>query len=623
MNPVSLWRGALGRLRFVWRPTLTVHIVFTLLGVAIFAPLLGVSGKLLLRLSGRPAVADQDIAVFLLSPFGIFALIVFAALLVGIMAFEQSAMMRAALGYSRQERVLALQALRFTARRAPSVFWFSGHLVARLLLIVLPFAAASGAIALLTITDYDINYYLAEKPPEFIRAAVLISIVLAGGVAVLVRKLVGWSLALPLVLFTDVPPGKSFSESNRCVAGHRPAILWSGLLWAASALLLGAVVLGLVRIIGGLAVPPVAGDLSRLLIVLLLLGALFVTSNFLVTTVTSGHFAALVTSIFERLAVAGGYTPTRNQRGLVSDENRAGALTPGRLAAGLLGAAVLAVIAGTALLNDIRIQDDVLIIAHRGAAGRAPENTLASVRAALEDRADWIEIDVQETADGEVVVVHDSDFMKLSGDPVKVWNVTLDRLADIDVGGWFSSAFAGERVPTLREVLDTARGRANVVIELKYYGHDERLEQRVADIVEATDMAGHVAVMSLKYDGVRKMKELRPDWTVGLLSATAIGDLSRLDTDFLAVSTNMASRGFVQRAHDAGKRVFVWTVNDPVTLSQVITRGVDGIITDEPAMARKILAERAELSTPERLLISASMFFGRDFTAREYRDSSP
>jgi glycerophosphoryl diester phosphodiesterase len=79
---------------------------------------------------------------------------------------------------------------------------------------------------------------------------------------------------------------------------------------------------------------------------------------------------------------------------------------------------------------------------------------------------------VQESADGEVVVVHDSDFMKLAGVDLKVWNGTLTQISTLDVGSWFSPAFAAERVPTLQQVLDTARGNSGVLIELKYYGYD-------------------------------------------------------------------------------------------------------------------------------------------------------
>lgn len=618
-SPVSLWRDALARLRQTWVPMLALHVVFATAGIVIFAPLLGLVLQLLLRLSGEPALADQDIARFLLSPAGLVAFVVFAALLIGITAFEQSGMMRIALGRSRPGTLRTVDALSFTVSRAHSVYLFAAHLVGRLLIIVLPFLAIGAVIAWWLISDYDINYYLAQRPNEFILATFLIGLLLASMTVVVVRKLVAWSLALPLVLFHGVAARRSFAESARLTAGARPPILGSFCLWAGSSFLIGSVVLAIVWLIADQLMRVVPADLSLLLVVLGLISGLLAVANLLATTITSGHFAALLTLIYEARASKAGAHPDVNH-----DRSHAKImLTPARLAVALLLAAAAAILSAAFLLNDIRTEDDVVVIAHRGAAGRAPENTMASVRAAIEDRADWVEIDVQETRDGEVVVVHDSDFMKLAGDATKIWNATLEELSDIDIGSWFGPEFAAERVPTLREVLAAARGKAHVVIELKYYGHDEQLESRVAEVVEAEGMTESVAIMSLKYEAVRKMKRLRPGWTVGLLSATAIGDLSRTDADFLAVSTNMASAGFVRRAHDAGKQVFAWTVNDPVTMSQVISNGVDGIITDEPAMAREVLAERAGMSTTERLLLNAATLFGREFKTRKYRDDSP
>ena len=298
-------------------------------------------------------------------------------------------------------------------------------------------------------------------------------------------------------------------------------------------------------------------------------------------------------------------------------------LTAPRFALLLIGAALVAGLVGTWLLNGIRIQDDVLIVAHRGAAGKAPENTLASVRQAIQDGADWVEIDVQESRDGEVVVIHDSDFMKLAGVDLKVRDGALQQIRSIDVGSWFDPAFSAERVPTLQEVLETTRGKARVVIELKYYGFDEKLEQRVVDIVEQTGRTADVAIMSLKYDGIRKVRTLRPEWVIGLLSARAIGDLTTLDSDFLAVNTGMATPGFVRRAGSAGKQVLVWTVNDPLTVFRMMSLGIDGVITDEPEMARRILEQRAGMNPVERLLVHAAIIFGQPVAAGAYRDSSP
>ena len=208
------------------------------------------------------------------------------------------------------------------------------------------------------------------------------------------------------------------------------------------------------------------------------------------------------------------------------------------------------------------------------------------------------------------MVFHDSDFMKLAGVDRKIWDVTLADLQGIDIGSRFAPEFQGERAPTLAEVLDECRGKVGVVIELKYYGRTQQLEQRVAEIVESHGMVADVVIMSLKIDAVRKMKSLRPEWTVGLLMSVTAGDLKDSGADFLAVNAKFAKRRFVSSSHRKGREVFVWTINDASTMSTMIGRGVDGLITDKPALAKSVLAQRAEMSPLERLLLELAGIFG-------------
>ncbi|NDY94435.1 hypothetical protein G3I74_01655 [Wenzhouxiangella sp. C33] len=100
----------------------------------------------------------------------------------------------------------------------------------------------------------------------------------------------------------------------------------------------------------------------------------------------------------------------------------------------------------------VSAEREIEIIAHRGASVTRPENSMAAVEQALVEQSDWVEIDVQETADGQIVVAHDSDFMKMAGIDLKVWNATMADLAGIDIGSWFDPAYAAEHTPTLREV---------------------------------------------------------------------------------------------------------------------------------------------------------------------------
>jgi glycerophosphoryl diester phosphodiesterase len=132
----------------------------------------------------------------------------------------------------------------------------------------------------------------------------------------------------------------------------------------------------------------------------------------------------------------------------------------------------------------------------------------------------------------------------------------------------------------------------------------------VAEVVERTGMQDQISVMSLRYEMVRKMKSLRPNWTVGLLTATAVGKLAGMEGDFLAVSTGMATPARVRAAHAAGKKLFVWTVDDPMTMALMVTRGADGLITNEPAVARRLLRRMDEATTGERLLLGLATWFG-------------
>lgn len=598
---------------------ITVHLAYVALGVILFTPLVGIVGKLLLRVSGQTVLADQDIIYFLLTPSGIVALIVFSGLLITIIAFEQASMMLVCAYGMRGLNIGVMQSLHFTARRAMRIFSFTNQLVVRLLAITLPFLATGAAVAWILITDYDINYYLSEKPPDFLLAVTLIGLLLLVMLVLLVRRLLAWSLALPLILFAGVSPPHSFRESKNLTEGHQRLLLLTLGIWALAALLLGVIILDSVQFLGSKLVPLFSNSIDWLMVILGILVALWSLGNLLVTMFTSGSFAALLITLYED------YGSGLELNGLAhKQQSRQWRLTAPRLALLLIGCTAGAVFVGGWLLNDIRTKNDhAVIIAHRGAAGKAPENTLASIQQAIRDGADWIEIDVQESSDGEVVVIHDSDFMKLAGVNLKVWEATLKQLKEVDIGSWFAPEFSAERVPTLLEVLKETRGQARVMIELKYYGHDQQLEQRVVDIVEQAEMVKDVAVMSLKYDGVRKIRELRPDWVVGLLSAKAIGNLTKRDVDFLAVNTGMATPRFIKNAQLAGKQVFAWTVNDQVSISRMMSLGIDGVITDEPEMARNVLVERSNMSMVERLLMHTAVLLGRPVPGKIYRDQSP
>ena len=610
------------QLRSSWRPILVIHFLFTLGGAVILTPLFALLLQGTLALSGNAAVMDQDIAFLLLSPLGLMTGILLFSVLLAIAGLELGALQVVAQASCAQQQLTALPAARFALAHALLLLRLTIGLTLRLLAYLVPFLGVAGLVAWQLLGAHDINFYLSEHPPEFMIAVAVATVLGAVLTWYLGRRLLGWSMALPLVLFAGVKPEQAFAASEDLVAGQRMRCLKALGNWLLLALLLLAIPFIFLQISLGPMLSS-SGTLVTMALVIGLLGSVWTLLGYLVAALNMAGFSFVIANLYRDLSES--RADSEVIRTLATSDTRVRfGWTPGRFAM-VLALLLIAEMAYLMLmLRNVDMDSEVLIIAHRGAAGAAPENTMAAIQRAIADGTDWVEIDVQETRDGQVIVVHDSDFMKLAGNPMKVWEGDLAQARQIDIGSWFDPAFSEQRVPTLAEVLQVIRqSDARLVIELKYYGHDVQLEQRVVDIVEAADMADRVAVMSLKLEGVQKIQALRPKWHAGLLAVTALGDITRLDVDFLAVNQSKANAAFIRRAHNAGKTVFVWTVNDALSLSHWMSMGVDGIITDEPALARDILAQRAQLSAPERLLLSAALFFGKPEAVKQYRDNSP
>jgi glycerophosphoryl diester phosphodiesterase len=328
-------------------------------------------------------------------------------------------------------------------------------------------------------------------------------------------------------------------------------------------------------------------------------------------------FALLITRLY--LSVGKAQARTAILSPYISGETKQFSRRAMTVAVGLVALAAVGFALAAFLVN--RNERPVLIIAHRGSSWTAPENTLAAFRLAAEQQTDFIELDVQESADGQVLVAHDSDLMKVAGNPTKIWEGDAATLRAIDIGSYKNPGFATERVPTLAEALDVCKGRCKVVVELKSYGHGQQLEQRVVDVVETAGMQNDCIFMSLDHAMARKLKELRPSWRVGLLVAKSIGDLTQLPGDFVAVEARMATRSFIRQMHRAGKDVYVWTLNDPAWMFVALSRGVDGLITDKPDEARLVAERRAEMSNPQRFLASQLIRLGATTEALEREDA--
>lgn len=230
------------------------------------------------------------------------------------------------------------------------------------------------------------------------------------------------------------------------------------------------------------------------------------------------------------------------------------------------------------------------IFAHRGSSARAPENTLAALRCAIEDGADGAEVDAQVTRDNEVVLVHDPDFLRVAGDPRPVCGCSAEAIAALDAGFRFDPAFKGERIPTLREALDLARGRLRLNIELKSAPGRLDLADRVASILRECDAAGFCAVSSFDRDILQRFRDVSPTVPSGRILAGDAAALDPSDSGFVSVEHSLVRQELMAAAVARGIEVHAWTVNDPHRARELASLGVACVIADDPSALRAAMA---------------------------------
>jgi glycerophosphoryl diester phosphodiesterase len=252
--------------------------------------------------------------------------------------------------------------------------------------------------------------------------------------------------------------------------------------------------------------------------------------------------------------------------------------------------------------------DSPLVVAHRGASAEAPENTLAAVRSALARDSDLVEVDVQRSKDGALVLMHDTTLARTTNvrklypnrAPWLVGQFTYAELSRLDAGSWKAPRYAGERIPTLEELVEVVRrSRSGLLLELKapalYPGIVREvtttLAQRQGYLPSAVG-AGRLVVESFSPEAMWECKNAEPSIPVGLLgtpSRSELADIGRW-ADQVNPSHLTADAAYVSEVHRAGLACLVWTVNRPAAMRRALRAGVDGVITNRPDVLHGVLA---------------------------------
>jgi glycerophosphoryl diester phosphodiesterase len=239
------------------------------------------------------------------------------------------------------------------------------------------------------------------------------------------------------------------------------------------------------------------------------------------------------------------------------------------------------------------------VFAHRGSSAYAPENTLAAFQLALNQGAPALELDAMLCADGHIVVIHDDTVNRTTNGSGQVHQMPLAAIQELDAGSYLNPAFKSEKIPTLTEVFETVGRRIFINIEIKNYASPlDSLPSRIASLVQKFNLGEYVLFSSFNPLALLKIRRLLPQAPCGLLifhgtaGGWARGWLGRrFPCQALHPDLRDVTPSFVASTHQSGRRMHVYTVNQPDEMKRIFELGVDGIFTDDPPLALGLLKE--------------------------------
>lgn len=583
---VQFWVG-MRRLTAHWKPLILFEILWKLVTLLVIAPACAGLIQLAIHLAKLKYLTTSNLLQFLRSPWTILllaALYTLFEIAAVCTCFRQSRFQKVRTTLGRMVRSGLQSVLHF--------FWGGGPFLVLHLLVLIPlmqFSATSGIFTAMGIPDF-LAYYMTKK--EFLLPIYVAAIILCCLLSV------RWVFSSVLFTQNQCSYRSARATSVQLVRGRFWQTFFSVLVWNCcyfAALLvflcmITVVVLMVIRATG-------SNDLimsQAMRILKLLIQIVLWSFSFFATPICMAHLTALLEKRCVQMPEVVLPEPVPLSRSAKPFRRSTAVLTACCFTVAALGlnlSYVYSVFTGKANFRLALFQNPT-VMAHRGLSADAPENTLYAFSDAISVGADFIELDVQQTRDGVLVVMHDSNLKRTTGVNKDIWDVDYADIQNLDAGSWFDPAYANARIPTLEETLQFVDKRAKLNIEIKPTKHgSDTLEQDVAELITRYQYTDACYVTSFSYGSLKKVKEANPEIRTGYLMSVAYGQFYSLKyADAFSLNKVFVTSQVVNAAHQQGKQIFAWTVNGMSEVRSLCNLHVDSIITDDPVMVQNVIS---------------------------------
>lgn len=589
---VQFWVG-MRRLTAHWKPLILFEILWKLVTLLVIAPACAGLIQLAIHLAKLKYLTTSNLLQFLRSPWTILLLAVLLLLAALYTLFEIAAVCTC-FRQSRFQKVRTTLGRMVRSGLQSVLHFFRGggpFLVLHLLVLIplMQFSATSGIFTAMGIPDF-LAYYMTKK--EFLLPIYVAAIILCCLLSV------RWVFSSVLFTQNQCSYRSARATSVQLVRGRFWQTFFSVLVWNCcyfAALLvflclITVVVLMVIRATG-------SNDLimsQAMRILKLLIQIVLWSFSFFATPICMAHLTALLEKRCVQMPEVVLPEPVPLSRSAKPFRRSTAVLTACCFTVAALGlnlSYVYSVFTGKANFRLALFQNPT-VMAHRGLSADAPENTLYAFSDAISVGADFIELDVQQTRDGVLVVMHDSNLKRTTGVNKDIWDVDYADIQNLDAGSWFDPAYANARIPTLEETLQFVDKRAKLNIEIKPTKHgSDTLEQDVAELITRYQYTDACYVTSFSYGSLKKVKEANPEIRTGYLMSVAYGQFYSLKyADAFSLNKVFVTSQVVNAAHQQGKQIFAWTVNSMSEVRSLCNLHVDSIITDDPVMVQNVIS---------------------------------
>ena len=566
------------------------EIIYKALLSIILMPFAILGFNLSMKLTGYTYLTLENIISFLLNPITLFMLILIIIYLTIVTIFDITTIIVLFDISSKKEKIGMLDLIKLSINKCKKVFNFKNISIAFLVLFLMPFLNIGISSNVIT------SIKLPEFIMDYINSNYTLSIIYVLVYLLFLSIMSKWLYSLHYMVLED----KSFKEarksSKELIRKSRLVDLLKIFLVQIIAsvvyalfIILGILVIMLIsKILGNLKIiESVSITIVWLLIVVCLIISVFISNSISFATISAMFYKHKIDKKEKIKHIAYKETIKDKKHNVILKYIMTIVVLLTVIAGSLF---TYQIITGKANLN-IKYIRKMEITAHRGASVKYPENTMAAFRGAKKLGADWIELDVQQTKDRQIVVSHDTNLGRVTGVNKDIIDMDYSEIEKLDAGSFFNKKFKNEKIPLLEEVLQYAKdNNIRLNIELKPIGEEKDFEKQVVDLIKKYEFEDRCVITSQVYSVLEKVKKADKEIKTVYVMSIAIGNIIDAKyADAFSVEASNVNEGLVNTVHNSGKELYAWTINTEESINNMIDMDVDNIITDNIQLGKKLV----------------------------------